>query len=55
MDQALTKVSTSIAITAALRDQVDRAAAELDRSRSWIAAQAIREWLARHAQQEGEA
>lgn len=49
METASSKISTSIAIAPELRASLDAEAARLDRSRSWVAAEAIRQMLARNA------
>lgn len=43
------KVQTSIVLPSGLREQLDAEAARLDRSRSWLTAEAIRFYLARNA------
>lgn len=47
MEATPAKVSTSIAIAPDLRDRLDAEAARQDRSRSWITAAAIAEYLSR--------
>ena len=49
MEASPSKVSTSIALEPDLRARLDAEAARLDRSRSWLTAQAIREMLERNA------
>jgi predicted transcriptional regulator len=44
------KITTTITLAPSLREQLDAAAVAADRPRSWIAATAIREWLARQAE-----
>jgi predicted transcriptional regulator len=58
MEQTTTtsKIPTCIGLPPDLRDRMDAAAAALERPRSWIAATAIREYLAKlDAAQRGDA
>jgi predicted transcriptional regulator len=47
MEQTPQKVATTVTLPPELRDRLDSEAARQDRSRSWITAAAIREYLAR--------
>ena len=49
MEQTPSKVQTSVVLPPSLREQLDAEAARLDRSRSWLTAEAIRQMLARNA------
>ena len=48
MKPAPHQITTSVVLPLSLRGQLDALAAEKERSRSWIAAQAIREYVERH-------
>jgi predicted transcriptional regulator len=47
MEQAASKIVTTITLAPDLRDRLDAEAAQQERSRSWITAKAIAEYLAR--------
>jgi len=47
MDTSPQKVATNVTLPAAIRAGLDAEAARLDRSRSWITAQALKEYLAK--------
>jgi predicted transcriptional regulator len=47
MEQHPSKISTSIAIASDLRNRLDAEAAKQERSRSFLTAQAIKEYLAK--------
>jgi predicted transcriptional regulator len=54
MERTEPKIITTVTLSPALRVRLDQAAAAQDRSRSWVAATAIREWLDRQAAQQTE-
>jgi predicted transcriptional regulator len=50
MDTSPHKIATNVTLPAAIRAGLDAEAARLDRSRSWITAQALRAYLERAAE-----
>jgi predicted transcriptional regulator len=51
MEPIAPKIVTTITLPPSLRDELDAEAAKQDRSRSWISTAAIREYLARRAEE----